>query len=188
MVSPQTLEELVSETKSNLEVMSTDGKPAIYIFDTGALIELYDSEGNSMLNDKPYGDHVVTEEVLKELERQRDTKRLNDDGKRLVPYALTNMLYMKAGMGEIHRTEAAPDDKIEKKIRDAIINSPTNYKNNSRVGKGDLSIVNFAMAFDPDYCVIVSSDSDIPTILSGLGTKHIGYLRPNDYTILKKSA
>lgn len=181
--SINTIDDLIANSAVKLEAQK--GKDIYYLFDTGALSNLYKDHDANLLEyfDNPVfknANIVVTQEVFEELERQRDTKRKDDDKNYLSPFGLLNQLYELEGKGKIDRLSAAPETKEQKKvIHDGFSKSAKNTTGNVRLGKGDYSILNFAHTYKNDdnaYCVLVSPDSDIVYALGNLGIKNAEYV------------
>jgi len=174
-----TIDDLVANSEVTLEAQK--GKDIYYLFDTGALSNLYKNHDENLLEyfSNPVFKNtniLVTEEVFEELERQRDIKRKDDDNNYLSPFGLLNQLYELEGRGKIDRLSAAPESKEQEKIiHDGFSKSPENTTGNVRLGKGDYSILNFAHTYKDDansYCILVSPDSDIVYALNNLGIEN----------------
>jgi len=190
-VQPKTLDELVAATKSGLQTNRLDSKPVYFVFDTGAVTDMYRQVGNCMFDyiDASCRGIITPEAVVSELENQRDCKRAHDDGSALCPYELMNLIYVETAEDQVIRLDSSPTEEEEKELRKAMASSELNDSDNRRLGKGDMSVVNCARVFSQDaYCVVVSPDTDVAMVLSSLGVEKVGYLKPSDYLALRNAA
>lgn len=149
------------------------------VFDTCSIIGLYSKFGKDLpkaITMYPNSVNVVPREVIEELEQQRDDKRRDENGTLIAPYALLNLLYEMEGKSQIFCEEMYPSLETKLDLFFAMKSSRYNVSKNTRIGKADYSIVNFAMQMDPDKTVVVSQDSDLVYMLDGLGLEDVALI------------
>jgi hypothetical protein len=194
VAKPRNIEEMVRE--SDQDIAANDGSRYLLI-DTGGFTDLYRDicRKSGIGYDRPFKgspeDHplydflkqqsmdyeiILTSEVKKELEHQRDVKKRDDKGGLLTPPIILNTLYSLMGEGAIKEVDVSATSEDREEI--ARLNKDM-YKSgqrvNSRIGDGDVSIVAYAKIFGRDGksdIRIISPDSDVLRLMNAYSTKY----------------
>lgn len=168
---------------------------AYIILDTGAITNLYHRFGETAFSPEHMGTnglYVLTDQVMEELESQyqkRNFAVLSEEQCRefntpnrtpRTPYQLLNLLYSRVGDGTLDRTPVSVDDDADLEIRTAMREGSAET-GNTRIGKGDISLLALAKDLSPGPVYIVSPDSDLPNTLGAMGVKGVYCMDENMY-------
>src|SRR3990172_7753238 len=112
------LDDIVEKVENRLKE-----ERVLFIFDTGGVTRIYKRIGEDIFTDwLANEERVITEECIRELENQRDSYRLDDDGTLLTPYQLLNRIYTVCGMEEVTRKSKKENEKYQQTYKqDRII-------------------------------------------------------------------
>ena len=155
----------LSQFYEKLDVCKKDSESTIFIYDTSALIDIYCRYGKKFFSEKllKEGMHIIPGKVIEELKNKRS-------------YQIMNLIYQRdAEQLMTIQSSKLPGD-LEGRLP-KILKGVSPF-NNSRIGEGDKETIALALLFSGESVRILSTDSDIPNLITGLNLtkKNVKYI------------
>ncbi len=148
-------------------ISKRDFNRSIFIYDTSALLDLYQKYQEEFLSEKVLssGIHVIPRKVMEELNSMKNNSKLK------------SIIYQRLGDGGLCIEEVEFPKGLESRLPEIL--RKASEKENVRVGEGDKGVLALAILFRGEPIKILSTDSDIYHLVRGLNLNNTVYLDTN---------